>query len=170
MPPLRQPSRHGCHGTFFSCGIILRKLQVLRREHQSIIAKAAVLGGLCRLVRTREDAHEARFRITEIDAELVAHLAAEDTALYAVLINAQDQGLRILGAEAFEGVGGLLQVWVRFRDHWTATAILADPRSFATATDRMLRALSLRIEMEEDSLYPAAEAQARLGGRFDSAA
>lgn len=142
----------------------------MRREHQSIIEKAAVLGGLCGLVRTREDAHEARLRIAEIDAELVAHLAAEDTALYALLINGRDEALRILGAEAFEGVGGLLEVWVRFRDHWTSTAILADPRSFAAATDRMLRALSLRVEMEEDILYPAAEAQARLGERFDTAA
>jgi hypothetical protein len=138
----------------------------MRRQHQSIIDKAAVLGGLCGLIRTRDDALEARRLITEIDLELVHHLTIEDAELYPLLMNARDQGVRILGAEAAEGIGGLLMIWIRFRDHWTAQAMLADPRRFAAATDRLMRALSMRVEMEEDSLYPAAEAVARLGTRI----
>ena len=145
-------------------------IQALRHQHRSIIANAAVLGGLCRLIRTHDDAVEARRLITEIDLELVVHLTIEDAELYPLLMNARDQGLRILGTEAFEGIGGLLEIWVRFRDHWTVTAVLADPRRFAVATGRLTRALSVRVEMEEDSLYPAAEAAARLGGRVDTAA
>ncbi|WP_439477595.1 hemerythrin domain-containing protein [Brevundimonas sp.] len=142
----------------------------MRSQHRSIIDKAAVLGGFRRLIRTRDDALEARRLIAEIDLELVAHLTIEDTELYPLLMNARDEGLRILGAEAFAGIGGLLETWVRFRDHWTETAMLADPRRFAVARGRLMRALSLRAEMEEDSLYPAAEAAARLGGRVGTAA
>lgn len=139
-------------------------------QHRSIIDKASVLGGLCRHVKTRSDAEAARRLIDEVDVELVAHLTIEDAELYPLLMDAQDEGLRLLGAEAFEGVGGLLEVWVRFRDHWTVTAMLADPRRFAVAAGGVLGALSVRVEMEEDSLYPAADAVARRGGRVDDAA
>ena len=128
-----------------------------------------MLGGLCRLIRTREDALEAHRLIADIDVDMVAHLTIEDAELYPLLMNARDEGLRLIGAEAFEGIGGMLGIWVRYRDHWTVTAMLADPRRFGVATGRLLRALSVRVEMEEDSLYPAAEAEARLGARIAAA-
>lgn len=145
-------------------------IRVLSRQHRSIIDKAAVLGGLCQLIRTREDALEARRLIEDIDLELVEHLTIEDAELYPLLMNAQDEGLRLLGSEAFEGIGGLLAIWTRHRDHWTVTAMLADTRRFAAATSGVIHALSVRVEMEEDSLYPAAEAEARRGGRIIAAA
>ncbi|MDP1913692.1 hemerythrin domain-containing protein [Brevundimonas sp.] len=145
-------------------------IRALKREHRSIIDKAAVLGGLCRLIRTREDALEARALITEIDLELVAHLTTEDAELYPLLMNARDKGLRILGAEAFDCIGGMLGIWVQYRNHWTVRAMLADPGRFSVATRRLMRALSVRVEMEEDSLYPAAEAAARRGGQVETAA
>lgn len=145
-------------------------IPTLRRQHLSIIDKASALGGLCRGIRTRDEAREACRLIADMDLDLVEHLAVEDGELYPLLMNARDQGLRILGAEAFEGIGGLLGIWVRFRDHWTETAILADPRRFAVAAGRVLGALSVRVEMEEDSLYPAVEAAARRGGRTNAVA
>jgi hypothetical protein len=145
-------------------------IRTLRRQHRLIIDKASMLGGLCRHVKTREDAEEVCRLITEIDLELVAHLTVEDAELYPLLMNARDEGLRILGVEAFEGVGGLLQIWTQFRDHWTVTAMLADPRRFAVATGGVLGALAVRVEMEEDSLYPAADATVRRGGRVADAA
>lgn len=140
-------------------------VRALRSQHQSIIEKASVLGGLCGKVRTRSDARAARAMIDCIDRELVAHLTIEDEELYPVLMDAQDAGLRFLGAEAFEGVGGLLGLWLQFRDHWTVEAILGDPRRFAEAAAGLMTALSMRVELEEDSLYPAAEAAARRGPR-----
>ncbi|HWQ85321.1 hemerythrin domain-containing protein [Brevundimonas sp.] len=144
--------------------------EALSRQHRSIIDKASLLGGRCRQIRTREDADEARRLIAEVDLELVAHLSIEDAELFPLLMDARDEGLRLLGSEAFDDVGGLLEIWFRFRDHWTVTAMLADPRRFAMATGGVLGALSVRVEMEEDSLYPAADAAARRGGRLDTAA
>lgn len=144
--------------------------QSLSRQHRTIIDKAALLGGLCRQLRTRDEADEARGLILDIDHHLLAHLEAEDAELYPTLLNARDEALRILGAEAFESIGGLKDIWVRFRDHWTGIAILADPRRFSAATDSLLGALALRIEMEEESVYPAAAAAASRGRRMDDAA
>lgn len=141
-------------------------IPALRRQHLSIIDKASVLGGLCRRVARRDDAREICRLIADLDMDILEHLTIEDAELYPLLMNARDEGLRILGAEAFEGIGGLLGIWVRFRDHWTMTAMLADPRRFAVAAGSVLGALSVRIEMEEDSLYPAAEAEARRGRRI----
>lgn len=140
-------------------------IPALRRQHLSIIDKASVLAGLCRHIKTRDEAQQACRLIADLDLDLVSHLKLEDAELYPLLMNARDQGLRLLGAEAFESVGGLLGIWVRFRDHWTEAAMLADPRRFTVAAGRVLGALTVRVEMEEDSLYPAVEAEARRGGR-----
>ncbi|KQY96350.1 hemerythrin domain-containing protein [Brevundimonas sp. Root1423] len=145
-------------------------IRALRCEHPVIIDRFSVLGGLCGRIRTRDDAHEARRLVADVDLLLVPHLTSEDAELYPLLMNASDERLRTLGAEASDSVGKLLEIWVRFRDHWTATAILADPPRFASATAGILAVLSVRVAMEEDSLYPAAEAEARFGGRVHDAA
>jgi len=145
-------------------------IEALIAQHHFIIDKISVLGGVCGDIKTRADANEARQLIDEIDPELVAHLAIEDAELYPLLLNSPDAGLRTIGVEALHGIGIILAVWVRFRDHWTADVMLADTGRFAAATMAVMGALSVRIEMEQDSLYPAAEAAARLGTRVGTAA
>ena len=119
------------------------------------------MGGVCGDIKTRADANEARHLIDEINPEIVAHLATEDAELYPLLLNSPDASLRTIGVEALESVGGIYAVWVQFREYWTADAMLADTGRFAAATTAVMGALSVRIEMEQDSLYPAAEAAMR---------
>lgn len=139
-------------------------IETLIAQHRFIIDKIAVLGGVCGDIKTRADADQARRLIDEVDPVLVDHLAIEDAELYPLLANARDPGLRLIGVEALHGIGIILSVWVRFRDHWTADAMLADTGRFAAATMAVVSALSVRIEMEQDSLYPAAQAAARADG------
>ena len=137
----------------------------LRMEHSSIMALASRLGGVAGDVKTRGDAHDARALIGSIDNLLRAHLAEEDDNLYPALMAARDEETRQLGAAAFEAMGGIVGAWTNYRDHWTLEAILVDVRRFAAATEGVMGALSLRIEMENDVLYPAMERLTDAAGR-----
>lgn len=132
-------------------------MQALRAEHSSIMALASRLGGIAGNVKTRGDAHDARALIGSIDSLLQAHLTEEDDNLYPALMAAAGEDVRRLGAEAFEAMGGIVGAWTNYCDHWSLEAILAKPGRFAAATDGVMGALSLRIEMENDVLYPAME-------------
>lgn len=129
--------------------------QKLRREHRSIMGLASRLGGVASDIKTRGDAHDVRVLIQVIDEHLQDHLAAEDSILYPALIDAGDADTRTLGVRAFEEMGGIVGVWTDYCDRWTVEAVLKDAPRFAAATRSVLGALSLRMEMENDILYPA---------------
>ena len=129
--------------------------RALRLEHSSIMDLASRLGGVVGDIRTRGDAHDARQLIEQIDGLLQGHLRVEDAELYPALIGTEDSSVRELGARALEEMGGIIGAWLEYRDQWTVEAILADVRPFDVGTRGLLGALSLRIEMENDVLYPA---------------
>ena len=132
--------------------------RALRDEHRTITDAVSRLGGLVHDLRTRGDAHDVRAAILAIDAVLHRHLQFEDRELYPALMAAGDPAIRELGGHARENVGGLIGVWTDYRDRWTVEAILGDRRRFTDATAGVVGALSLRMEMENDQLYPALDA------------
>lgn len=106
-------------------------------------------------MKRRDDAERARALILDIDHLLRGHLAREDADLYPAMMGAADPRTRALGTSAAGEMGGLLGVWTDYRDHWTVATILGGTRRFAAVTGGVIGALSLRIEMENDVLYPA---------------
>lgn len=132
-------------------------MRALREEHRLIVALASRLGGTAGDIKTRGDAHDAYALIQSIDDLLRGHLAEEDENLYPAFLASEDEDMRWIGADAAEGMGGIVGAWVNYRDRWTIDAILREADRFAATTEGVLGALSLRIEMENDVLYPAAE-------------
>lgn len=132
-------------------------MQALRAEHSAIMALASRLGGIAGNVKTRGDAHDVRALIGSIDNLLQAHLVEEDDNLFPALMSTGDEAARRLAADASEEMGGVVGAWTHYRDHWTLEAILGQAGRFAVATRAVMGALSLRLEMENDVLYPAME-------------
>jgi hypothetical protein len=128
----------------------------LTREHRDLVARAAALVGLAESVKTGPDADEALGLISALDRRLVDHLEAEDREVYPLLMADPDPQVRTLAAAAFEDVGSLVGAWSHFAGYWTRPLILSDPRRFAETAGCILQALMLRVELEEDILYPAA--------------
>ena len=139
--------------------------QALVEEHKSIMALASLLGGVASAIKSRSDSQEARALIQSIDALLRDHLAQEDEDLYPALMAAEDEETRRLGADASEAMGGIVGAWNNYRDHWTLEVILGQARRFAAATEALVGALALRIEMENEVLYPAMERLNAAAGR-----
>ncbi|TAJ67477.1 hemerythrin domain-containing protein [Brevundimonas sp.] len=142
-------------------------ISALRLEHSAIMAQASRLVGVAGAVKTRGDAHDAVALIQSLDVLLRNHLAEEDDHLYPALMAAGDEDTRRLGADAFEAMGGIVGAWANYRDHWTLEAILGEAGRFGAATEGVIGALALRIEMENGILYPAME---RLTGGSERAA
>lgn len=135
--------------------------RALRSEHDAMLGLVSRLGGLSHGLRTRDDAEGARALILDVDALLHDHLAREDALLYPALRAAPDARTRALGAACSTEMGGLIGAWAGYRGRWTVAAILGDTRRFARVSADIIGALSLRIEMENDILYPALD---RLAG------
>jgi hypothetical protein len=127
----------------------------LSQQHQQLLRLARELAGCAADLRSSGDAMTVRRVIDNIDSLLVEHLSLEDRGLYPVLMTADDPKLREDAMAAVEDMGGLYGVWVWYRSHWTLGVILADPVRFRMTTGDIVGALSLRIEMEEATLYPA---------------
>lgn len=140
-------------------------IQSLRAQHRVIIVLASNLGGVAGDLKTRDDAHDARTLILEIDGLLKTHLGVEDDQMYPMLMDAPCAETRRLGATAFGDMGGIAGLWNAYRDRWSAEAMLSDVRRFREATRGVLQALSVRIQQENDTLYPALE---KLAGRTRS--
>lgn len=128
----------------------------LTREHRDLVARAAALVGLAEGVKTGPDVDEALALISALDQRLVEHLEAEDREVYPLLMADPDPQVRTLAVAAFEDVGSLIGAWTHFVEHWTRPTILSDTRRFAETAGCILQALMLRVQLEEDVLYPAA--------------
>lgn len=129
--------------------------RTLRAQHRVIIRQATALNGLAGGIKTRDDASEACNAISGLDRLLVRHLTIEDEWLYPGLMSADDPDVQQQAAEAFEDMGGILQAWIQYRDGWTGERVFNDPARFAAATHCVVGALALRVELEDDTLYPA---------------
>lgn len=130
-------------------------IRTLKAQHRILLDQASELAGLATRVRVPEDALEADHVIGGMHALLVRHLQIEDQWLYPTLMKADEQAMREYATESFEEMGGILGAWLAYRREWSADTIHAHPERFAMATRGIVEALALRVEREEDHLYPA---------------
>jgi hypothetical protein len=142
----------------------------LTREHRELVARAAALSGMAAGLKTGDDADEAVAQIEVFGRLMLEHLTVEDRDVYSVLMESSDPELRMLATTAFSDVGGLVSAWRMLSAHWTRAAILADPARFADAMACTVNALMSRVAVEEDVLYPAAQAAARARSAAKTAA
>lgn len=130
-------------------------IRTLKAQHHVLLEKASELAGLATRLRVPDDALEADQIIGGMHALLVRHLQIEDEWLYPTLMKADEETMRSFAADSFEEMGGVLGAWLAYRREWSAGTIHAHPERFAMATRGIVEALALRVEREEDHLYPA---------------
>lgn len=125
----------------------------LREEHARILRQASLLAGLARGRMTADVAAQARRVVSGIDGILMSHLECEDDWLYPTLAASEEPDVRAVAAQCVEDMGAILGAWTAYRDRWTEASILADPARFQSATEGIVGALAIRIEMENTRLY-----------------
>lgn len=97
-----------------------------------------------------------RTMIIAMDSELTAHLATEDLELYPHLLSKGDMAQREAAEIAMGDFDQLAAEWRAYVDEWTADEIDSDRELFIEASKRILSALSARVRIENEVLYPLA--------------
>ncbi|MGV3456776.1 hemerythrin domain-containing protein [Sphingomonas sp.] len=121
-------------------------------EHAQISARG---DALLRAVAT-ESPTMLRTMIVALDTDLVAHLATEDLEVYPHLLARGDMAQREAAEIAMGDFDQLAAEWRAYVDEWTADEIESDRELFIEASKRVLSALSARVRIENEILYPLA--------------
>lgn len=101
-------------------------------------------------------AADVRALITDLNRELVDHLAVEDSEVYPHLLTAGDTAQREAAQIAMGDFDRLAAAWCNFVEDWTADEIEGDRELFVEACKTILSALAARTRIENDILYPLA--------------
>lgn len=121
-------------------------------EHAQISARS---NALLRAVAT-ESPTLLRTMIVALDTDLVAHLATEDLEVYPHLLAKGDMAQREAAEIAMGDFDQLAAQWRAYVYEWTADEIENDRELFIEASKRVLSALSARVRIENEILYPLA--------------
>ncbi|MEG3181933.1 hemerythrin domain-containing protein [Sphingomonas sp. LT1P40] len=121
-------------------------------EHRTIATLADALSRAAPVA----DAASLRGMLVDLDTQLAAHLRTEDLEVYPMLLAAGDASQQIAAASAMADFDTLAADWRNYVDHWSEAAIADDPTGFIEDSAIILSALSARVRIENEVLYPLA--------------
>jgi len=133
-------------------------LKRLRQQHHAAEEMAATIVSRMASYRDEFDAIPIALLIGKLNALLRVHLAYEDTVLCPLMIDSADAEVAAHASRFCEETGSLAPKFEEFARRWSGPSIIAimfdEFREEATA---LLVDLGVRIERENDFLYPLAE-------------
>lgn len=135
------------------------KIDILRRQHDAALTMAQQLLELV----DRFDAHVGAVPIlvqfNRLMAILRVHLAHEDVELYPLLVSSPDDRVARTARLFVDEMGDLAVNLECFAQHWSCSASIASRfGEFREAVHELMLALAVRIERENQYLYPLADA------------
>ncbi len=97
---------------------------------------------------------EVRTLLARLFGKNSVHLAMEDKSLYPRLLDHADEHVRSLAKKFIIEMGEIGEVINSYKDQWTASSeIKNNPDAYIDHTKRILNALSIRMERENNELY-----------------
>lgn len=146
----------------------IREIGRLRAEHAAIETLSHFLMAMVAAPHPPRPTELAAVRGMLRDT-LTRHLKCEDWALYPRLRASGDaEAVRLAGMFVDE-MGHIASDFSAYDARWTAEAIEADWDGFRAETTGILDALGMRIDRENQHLYPVAERLASAGERHGRA-
>ena len=137
----------------------MSRTTTLRRQHGYLIEAAAELNRRAQSIAFPADASEAAMLLAKMVGVVNVHLAAEDKSLYPRMIASPDPAVAETARRFQARMGDVSQTFVAYATRWsTAQPILANTAGFRKETAAVIGALTRRIEQEDETLYPLADA------------
>lgn len=131
----------------------------LRQQHDLATIMADHLRDLVRRHRPGDDAVQIAIQLARLVGVLRVHLAEEDDHLYPALRELSDGNAAALAERYQTEMGTLAWTIEEFMQRWSSSAVIAlNFAAFRAALDALLADLMARIERENASLYPVADA------------
>lgn len=134
----------------------IREIERLRAEHAAIETLSRFLLALVAAPHPPRPTELAAMRGMLRDT-LVRHLKCEDWALYPRMQSSGDAEVMRIARIFVDEMGHIAGDFAAYDARWTPEAVEADWDAFRGETIGILEALGMRIEREEQQLYPLAE-------------
>lgn len=128
-------------------------------QHEEILKLANDLAKHLNIDSLKQDASPARIVLSGLAGKLKVHLAMEDKSLYPQFMQSGDENTQRTAEEFQSEMGGLAQAFNSYVSAWPSSlAIQENSVPFIEQTKQIYEVLTKRIEREESTLYPLAEA------------
>lgn len=114
-------------------------------------------------LQVRLVAKSARTLLSELADKVKDHLAEEDKDLYPVLLTHSDSDVRSTAWKFISGEHALRQAFADYRKKWLSDKGIEYSEELVEETNELLAALIVRIDREEQYLYPKFEAELEKG-------
>jgi len=148
------------------------KIDILRRQHDAALDMAQRLLELIDGYRAGTPTYSILMQLNRLYGVLRVHLAHEDVELYPALTASPDPDVARTARHYVEEMGGLALDLECFARHWSCSAsITSNFDEFRQAAQDLMLALAVRIERENQYLYPLADRaiEAALSDQRDAA-
>jgi iron-sulfur cluster repair protein YtfE (RIC family) len=128
----------------------------LRDDHDALLELAGIFRDILKQTVVPAGVDLVKFR-SVFSKELLAHLTREDWLLYPALLQSSDKVIATTAQIFIDEMGGLLAAYKSWSGAWPTERIVANWATFVTETSALLDVLALRIERENNELYPLVE-------------
>lgn len=128
-----------------------------KADHTSILIAVTELKSLVKLGIVQNAGVIAK-TLGAMSATITKHLASEDEFLYPMLASSHKTEVADLGKTFQQEMGGIAAAYGEFAGKWDlGSKIAADPESFRSDANNIFKALHLRVQRENQELYPLVE-------------
>lgn len=134
-----------------------------RKQHDELVDLVAVLAPSLGATAAREHPDTARRALSQLWGKLTIHLAMEDDVLYPRLLSCGDALAEAKALSFSDEMGPLRSRFEEFLARWTEVSIARDASGFSAETHALIRALTTRIDRENNELYPIADRVLAIG-------
>lgn len=135
------------------------KLDILRCQHDAALDMAQRLLELIDGYQAGNSAYPILMQLNRLYGVLRIHLFLEDVELYPVLTASTEPDVARTAERYVEEMGSLALDLECFAQHWSCSASIAGNfAEFREAAQDLMLALAVRIERENQQLYPLADA------------
>ena len=131
-------------------------MQKLRQDHAELIELVGRLGDFVSAPQSPPVVELFNLR-RELSSTLIAHLKAEDWALYPRLMASGDPAVAATAKTFSDEMGGLADAFGLYSQRWDAMSIQTNWSGFCHDTRGIIEALTVRITRENRDLYPLAD-------------
>ena len=132
------------------------RTELLRKQHTQILKLAAELQALIDSSGVNAgSAASIRELLERLATILEVHLQIEDDVLYPSLVTDSDSAIATIATKYKNEMGGLASTFASFMKAWRVPgSIEPRPSKFMSESESVFKLLTIRIEREENSLYP----------------
>lgn len=138
----------------------MQPVSYFRDQHVEILKMVEELRPLLKKeqLQVRLVAKTAQGLLGELADKIKGHLAEEDKDLYPVLLTHSDLDVRSTAWKFISGEHSLRQAFADYSKNWLKSGDFEHSDALIEETNELLEALTVRIDREEQFLYPKFEA------------